>query len=176
MNVLKSFLCTLIVLSVLSILISCSSSKSVTKNKNTSTKSTKSYSKQLGINLNGSENPELIETISDWLGTPHKMGGYSKKGVDCSGLANIIYKDVYKKSLNRSSADIYKQCTKIDKANLIEGDLVFFKIKKKKISHVGIYIKDNKFVHATIAKGVIISDLNEEYYKKYFVSGGRIKD
>ena len=74
-----------------------------------------------------------------------------------------------------SSASIYHQCSAISKDKLKEGDLVFFKIDSKEISHVGIYLQNNKFIHATTKAGVMIDDLNEEYYRKYFKGGGAIK-
>lgn len=64
---------------------------------------------------------------------------------------------------------------KVPKEELKDGDIVFFKINGNKISHVGIYIGDNKFIHASTKRGVVINDLNEVYYKKYFYTGGRIK-
>ena len=70
---------------------------------------------------------------------------------------------------------MYNQCKHISKQELQEGDLVFFRIDSKDISHVGIYLQNNKFVHATTKAGVMIDDLDEEYYKKYFISGGKTK-
>jgi lipoprotein Spr len=63
----------------------------------------------------------------------------------------------------------------IKKSALKEGDLVFFKIKQKRISHVGVYVGNNKFAHASVQNGVIISDLDEPYYKMYFYKGGRVE-
>jgi len=134
------------------------------------------YSKKLGIQLEGNENPLLIKTIAEWIGVPHKMGGCDKSGTDCSCLTRNLFTTVYNKSLDRSSsAQFENNCKTISKKELKEGDLVFFKISGGKISHVGLYIKDQKFVHASTKKGVIISDLNEAYYLKYFFSAGRVK-
>ena len=68
-----------------------------------------------------------------------------------------------------------QDCHKVSKRNLREGDLVFFHNGRKKriASHVGIYLKDNKFIHASTSRGVIISSLNEDYYRKHWLSGGR---
>ena len=73
------------------------------------------------------------------------------------------------------SKDLWPTVKPIEKNELIEGDILFFKIKKGQISHVGVYLGNNKFAHASVQSGVIISDLNEDYYKKYFFKGGRVQ-
>lgn len=110
----------------------------------------------------------------DWLGTKYKYAGESKDGIDCSGFVSEIYKDVYCIPLQGGSKDIYSMVKPVEKENLQEGDLVFFKIKGGQISHVGVYLRNNKFAHASVHQGVVISDLDEPYYKKYFFGGGRI--
>ncbi|MGZ6519803.1 MAG: C40 family peptidase, partial [Bacteroidia bacterium] len=72
-------------------------------------------------------------------------------------------------------SSIFTQCKVVSKNNLEEGDLVFFKIDGDNISHIGVYLQNNKFVHATTKKGVMVDDLDEDYYKKYYYKGGRIK-
>ena len=64
----------------------------------------------------------------------------------------------------------------LPKDELKEGDLVFFKIKSRTITHIGIYLGDNRFAHASSTRGVVISNLNEPYYSRYFYKGGRIID
>lgn len=120
-------------------------------------------------------NKKLFHFIGDWYGAPYKFGGCEKNGVDCSCFANILYKDVYGLRLERSSRDIYKMCDKIKTGDLREGDFVFFKMNSKDITHVGVYLSNNKFVHASTSKGVMVNDLNDTYYKKYFYSAGRLK-
>lgn len=115
--------------------------------------------------------------VEKWLGAPYKYGGQSLEGVDCSGLVVEIYKAVYGKKLYRSSYEIYeKNCYPIKKSELKEGDLVFFITSSKggRINHVGLYMRDNKFIHSTTKRGVIISDLSENYYTKYFYKAGRV--
>jgi len=118
--------------------------------------------------------PELYYISFEWIGTKYKYAGESKKGVDCSGFVAEIYKNVYGIQLAGGSKDIYTQVKPLEKDELKEGDLVFFKIKRDKISHVGIYLSNNKFVHASVHSGVVVSDLDEPYYKEYFFEGGRI--
>jgi lipoprotein Spr len=82
---------------------------------------------------------------------------------------------VYQKQLSPSAKVQAEETKKIDASSLQEGDLVFFNIDAGRISHVGIYLQNNKFVHASTKRGVVINDLNEPYYKKYFVRSGRVK-
>lgn len=143
-------------------------------NKSTGGKFYTNYEKKWGVKLEGNENKKIIESIDNWLGTPYKYGSMSKSGTDCSGFTKNVYKEACNIELNRSAADQVKDVTLIDKDKLKFGDLVFFKISGNKVSHVGIYINDSKFVHASTKKGVTISDLNDAYYKKYFYKGGKI--
>lgn len=118
---------------------------------------------------------ELKKEIAVWLGTPYRYGGVSKKGVDCSGLVNAIFLEVYEKKIPRSSKEIYAACKHIKTKDLQEGDLVFFNFTGKGISHVGLYLSEGKYVHASSTNGVVISDLDNEYTKKRYVGAGRVK-
>ena len=118
---------------------------------------------------------QLYEFIDEWMYVPYLYGGISRKGVDCSGFASLLFDAVYNKKINGSSADLCTIASPVSSQQLREGDLVFFKINSPKVSHVGTYLLHNKFIHATVQGGVIISDLNEPYYKKYFYSAGRVK-
>lgn len=131
---------------------------------------------RLNMDIDMKDNHQLYVESAAWLGVPYRGGGNSKRGVDCSGLTSHLYKKVYHKKLKRNSDDQRTQdCHKVSKRNLREGDLVFFHNGRKKriASHVGIYLKDNKFIHASTSQGVIISNLNEDYYRKHWLSGGR---
>ena len=121
---------------------------------------------------------KLLELIESWYGTRYKYGGESRQGVDCSGFTQafmLSYGDI---NLPRRSEDQYLQCSKVKKKKLRQGDLVFFKTHGAKggISHVGFYLCNNKFVHAATSSGVMISDLDEDYYKARYAGGGRIKN
>jgi len=118
---------------------------------------------------------ELYAFIDEWLGVKYKYGGTTKKGVDCSGFTNLLYNNVFKKELPRSSSDIAAIAKSISKKELSEGDFVFFSIRSNKVDHVGIYLANNRFVHASTSKGVIISSLEHPYYAKYFKKGGRLE-
>ena len=131
---------------------------------------------RLGIDIEMKDNHALYVESSNWIGVPYRSGGTTKQGVDCSGLISSIYKKVYRKDLERNSEDQRKKdCRKVKKGKLREGDLLFFHNgrKKKKATHVGIYLKDRKFIHATTSQGVIVSTLEEDYWKKHWLIGGR---
>jgi hypothetical protein len=116
----------------------------------------------------------LDSFVATWLGTPYKYGGMSKKGIDCSGLAYLYMLHVYKKKIPRTSRQQYYKGRKINRFRLMKGDLIFFKgMVSRGIDHVGIYLGDNQFVHASRKEGVIISDLSEKYYNKRYVGACR---
>ncbi|MES2733064.1 MAG: NlpC/P60 family protein [Bacteroidota bacterium] len=118
----------------------------------------------------------LISSIYSWLGTPHSDGGNTKAGIDCSGFVQAVAREVYGIQLKRNAAEIYEYNTvRISRQNLREGDLVFFRMDGHHISHVGIYLKNNAFAHASTSKGVTISSLDEPYYAKTFYQAGRLK-
>lgn len=109
-----------------------------------------------------------------WKGVPHRMGGNTREGIDCSGLACLVYREVYNhRFVSRSSADIFKECTPVKQDSLVPGDLVFFKITGSRIDHVGVYLGEGNFLHASVRRGVMVSSLYEPYYTRNFYSGGR---
>jgi len=118
--------------------------------------------------------PYLYYQVYDWIGTGYKYSGETRKGIDCSGFVSEMYKKVYCIPLSGGSRDIWTVVSPVEKNELKEGDILFFKIKKGQISHVGIYLGNNKFAHASVHSGVIVSDLDEEYYKRSFFKGGRM--
>ncbi len=121
-------------------------------------------------------NPYLYYQVYDWAGTRYQYSGRTKKGVDCSGFVTEMYKNTYCVNLTGGSRDIWTCVKPIEKEELQEGDLLFFKIRKGQISHVGVYLGNNKFAHASVNSGVTISDMDEDYYKKYFFKGGRVNE
>ena len=131
----------------------------------------------LGVDVNLEDNHKLYLEAADWIGVPYRAGGDSRKGADCSGLVCQLYRKVYHMQVSRNSEDLKQESNKIAKRNLREGDLVFFTSNrsKKKVAHVGIYLKNGKFIHASTSKGVIVSSLNEDYYTRHWITGGRIR-
>lgn len=133
-----------------------------------------------GVRITENDNIFLYNEGARWLGVPHKLGGSTKRGVDCSGFVAIVYREVYGKSLSRSSADMLKHdCRKVSRDKLKEGDLVFFKTtrggKRSVPNHVGIYLKNGRFIHTSTSSGVMVSSLSEPYYTRTWLSGGRVK-
>ncbi len=116
----------------------------------------------------------LVRLVDEWLGVPHRMGGKDKNGIDCSGFVTLAMNKVYNKDFSGPSAVMATKVKDIKKSDLREGDLVFFKINGPKVSHVGLYLSDGYFVHATVRKGVLISSLSEPYYDKYYSGSGRV--
>src|SRR5690606_18933498 len=120
-------------------------------------------------------NMPLYAFIDDWYGIPYRYGGTTRKGIDCSAFTRQLYNDVYNKELLRTSSEQFNTSNFIgNQSQLKEGDLVFFKIRSKNISHVGVYLSDGKFVHASRSKGIVISSLDDAYWSRYYVGGGRV--
>ncbi|MBS4013210.1 MAG: C40 family peptidase [Bacteroidetes bacterium] len=133
------------------------------------------YSRKLGYYLSGKEDKSLLAEIIGWLGTPYKHGGNTKSGADCSGFVKEVFKAVYNIDLYRSTSDQVKNGQRINnKQSLKEADLVFFRISGRNISHVGIYISNNYFAHASSSRGVVVDNLDQKYYADRFAFGGRV--
>ena len=136
-----------------------------------------SFFKTHSIDLSKASKLEIYYEIYRWYKTCYRYGGNSDKGIDCSHFVNMLYEKIYGHRLNSSSASIFTQC-KIVKGGIedaVEGDLVFFRIKKKRISHIALYLQNGRFAHASTQAGVIISDITEPYYKRHFYKVGRIE-
>lgn len=134
------------------------------------------YAQLLGVDEKNIENLKLYYFIDDWMGVPYKYGGKDKNGIDCSGFTGLLYKEVYNKNISGPTSTLIELTNIIPESELKEGDMVFFQIEKKgKVSHVGVYLQNNKFVHATTKKGVMINDLSETYYKQHYFKSGRVK-
>jgi cell wall-associated NlpC family hydrolase len=122
------------------------------------------------------ENYYLYKFIEDWYGVKYKWGGTSNKGIDCSAFSQKLYSSIYNVKLLRTSRQQHKSCEPIKKfEDAQEGDLVFFKIRRFRISHVGVYLANGHFVHATKSKGVQVSSLNEKYWHRRYAGCGRIE-
>ncbi len=119
----------------------------------------------------------LLDTAFSYLGTPYRHGGVTRNGMDCSGFVSTTFKSI-SVPLSRSSQEMATQGTKIDLEDVKVGDLLFFRTtRKSRISHVGMVVDidgDIKFIHSSSKRGVVISSLSDEYYKKTFRMAKRV--
>lgn len=118
---------------------------------------------------------KIINVAKKYLGAPYKFGGTSERtGIDCSAYVNKVFRS-FNVQLPRTARDIYKEGEWVEKDDLQKGDLVFFTTYAKFPSHVGIYMGNNKFIHASSAsKKVTITDITRRYYKKRYIGAKRI--
>ncbi len=117
---------------------------------------------------------KLLTKIMGLMGIRYRRSGDDSTGFDCSGFAINIFNDALGITIPRSCGDQYKTGTPIMLDSLKFGDLVFFKTRKKRPSHVGIYVGDGLFAHASLSIGVTISLMESEYYRKRFLGARRI--
>ena len=116
----------------------------------------------------------IVSAAKPWMGTPYLYGGNNTNGVDCSGFVQQIYIQVFNIKLPRTTEALYSAGTFVRGSWLKCADLVFFKnIRGRGVDHVGIYIGNNRFIHASSSRGVIISDLTSDYYLEHFASARR---
>lgn len=120
----------------------------------------------------------LLDTAFSYLGTPYKHAGVTRKGMDCSGFVSTTFKAI-DVPLSRSSQEMATQGKRIKLKNVRVGDLLFFKtLRHNRISHVGMVVDvqegEVKFIHASSKRGVVISSLSENYYKKAFRMAKRV--
>jgi len=131
-------------------------------------------------NLKGyADSHEIERRIRDqylqWKGTKHRLGGIDQSGIDCSGFVREVYKTLFNIDLPRTTKEQVKEGSPINRKNLQAGDLVFFKPPTYP-RHVGIFLSENEFVHASKSKGVIISRIDPYYWGKYYWTARRVLD
>ena len=131
------------------------------------------FSQIMGVAVNTTTNTKLYQFVYEWLGTPYRLGGDYKRGIDCSKFSLAVYENVFNTTIGYNSRNQYANVEPIRKNDLQAGDFVFFKIRSRSITHVGVYLGDDKFAHASSSKGVMVSDLNDAYWKRYYYNGGR---
>ena len=118
---------------------------------------------------------KIVNLAYKQLGKPYVWGTHGPRSFDCSGLTSYLYKQAYGISISPSSRSQVSYGHKVSKSNLKKGDLMFFATGGGGISHVGIYVGNNKLIHAsTPSTGVILSDINSSYYQRTFVTARRL--
>ena len=116
---------------------------------------------------------QLTNTAYKYIGVPYVYGGTTTSGLDCSGYTQLVFKQLGIK-INRTSASQYSQGTAVSKSNLQVGDLVFYNTSGKGVSHVGIYVGNNKFAHSATSTGVTVTSMSTSYWAKRYVGAKRI--
>jgi lipoprotein Spr len=132
------------------------------------------FAKKMDVHPSEVANEPLYNFINEWYGTRYVYGGTSKRGIDCSSFVQKLIRATYNINMQRTAANQKRTTKYIGRDQLQEGDLVFFKIKVHRISHVGVYLQNNHFVHASSSRGVMISNLNSSYWSRYYAGGGRV--
>jgi lipoprotein Spr len=116
----------------------------------------------------------IMQVAQYWLGVPYRYGGSDYNGVDCSGFVQLIYKETFDISLPRTTDAMFSEGDYVRSARFNCGDLLFFRdVRGRGVDHVGIYIGDNRFIHASTTQGVTISNLDNSYYREHFVAARR---
>jgi NlpC/P60 family len=135
------------------------------------------YAMMLNVEVESLKNITLFGFIDDWFGTRYRLGGDTKDGIDCSALTSSLLLTAYGFVIPRTARMQYKATEHIKKSELEEGDLVFFHTHGRghTVTHVGLYLDNNYFVHASSSQGVTISSLEDGYYTKSFICGGRVE-
>lgn len=131
------------------------------------------YSLLLDVEVELLKNINLLRLIDDWYGTRYVYGGGSKAGIDCSALMQVFFASLYGVMLPRTAKQQYDFSRRISRTELKEGDLLFFNTIGG-VSHVGMYLCNNKFVHASSSNGVAISDMFDPYYAARLIGVGRV--
>ena len=124
----------------------------------------------------GLKSKDLYNFITDWTGVKYRLGGLDKKGIDCSGFALLLEKDIYGRKLPRRSVEQANAVQQKSMNQLKEGDLIFFAFGGGEVDHVGIYLNKDYFVYASPSKGIIVDDLNLPVYQRAIVKAGTIKN
>lgn len=133
------------------------------------------YATKMEVEKSAIRNISLYLFLDGWLGTPYLYAGKDKNGIDCSGFVSRLYEEVYRKDIFGSAASLQSVTTTVVKDDLKEGDLLFFNTRGTRISHVGVFLQNGFFVHASIYRGITINHLDETYYQRTFRKAGRVR-
>jgi cell wall-associated NlpC family hydrolase len=125
------------------------------------------------VESNGTKGTEIIKNAQKYMGVPYVWGGDTPTGWDCSGYTQYVMKESGI-TIPRTAAEQYATGSAVNKNDLKIGDLVFFTTYKAGASHVGFYMGDGKFIHASsVAKQVTINSLSEDYYTQHYIGARR---
>lgn len=116
----------------------------------------------------------LMNAHSDWAGTPYRIGGSTTAGIDCSAFVQTVMRSYLDVEVPRSTAEQLTVGVRVKAAELKPGDLVFFRTGRTRY-HVGVYISEGRFLHASTSSGVMISSLNEAYWRRTYLQSRRVR-
>lgn len=131
------------------------------------------YAIMLNATVENVTNVLLYQTIDQWFGTRYRYGGTSHRGIDCSAFMQVLGQYAFGFLLPRTAHEQYAIMEEVEREDLHEGDFVFFNTHGG-VSHVGMYLQNNKFIHASTSKGVMISDLNDHYWSDRIIGYKRM--
>ncbi len=134
------------------------------------------YAEMVGLDPTDINNYPLYRFIDEWYGTRYRYGGADNSGIDCSAFSQKLYDKVYGVDIKRTARQQHRSCERSkNRDDADEGDLVFFRIHHILVSHVGVYLANGYFVHASRSQGVVISNLNTRYWQKRFAGCGKVQ-
>ncbi|MDN3585274.1 C40 family peptidase [Pedobacter aquatilis] len=160
----KNYFFLILVLSI--IITSCGSRKYTVRS---DTKASKAADAMSSL-----KSKQLYKFITDWTGVKYRFGGLDKNGIDCSGFTYLLQKEIYGVTLPRISRDQANVVKRKNIDDLKEGDLVFFSFGGNNVDHVGVYLNNGFFVHASTNRGVIVDDLSLPAYQRVLVKSGSV--
>lgn len=131
------------------------------------------YAQLMEVEVESINNADLFNFIEDWWAVRYRYGGTTKKGVDCSSYTGQLLTAVYGFTVPRTAREQFRVTQRISRDELAEGDLVFFNTRGG-VSHVGLYLGNGYFTHSSSHSGVTINSLDEDYYSKRYIGGGRV--
>jgi probable lipoprotein NlpC len=163
----------MIIASIGILTISCAPLRPLAPDAYTSTKNNSTKKWQDSQNITGMSEWDAV--LLPWLGTPYVYGGNTKRGTDCSGFVSSVYMEKERMSVPRTTKDGFKKGKSVDKSSLVVGDLVFFSKQGngRNVNHVGIYVGDGNFMHASTSLGVTITPLDDNHWKSLYLGARR---
>jgi hypothetical protein len=130
------------------------------------------YAILMDVEVESLKNRRLYDYIGEWWGTPYRLGGDGRSGIDCSAFVKGLQSEVYGFSVPRVTSDQQKACRPVAESDRREGDILFFRTGDG-VMHVGVYLQNHRFVHASTSRGVVIDDMRSDYWRKAYLGTGR---
>jgi probable lipoprotein NlpC len=163
----------IIIASILILAISCAPLRPLAPDSNASAKTESIKIWRDSQNITGIS--EWDNVLLPWLGAPYKYGGNTKRGTDCSGFVSSVYMEKESVSVPRTTKDGFKNGKSVNKGSLVVGDLVFFSKpgNGNNVHHVGIYVGEGNFMHASTSLGVTITPLDDNHWKSLYLGARR---